>query len=214
MASDGFAGLFGPNTRGMFIAYYGIPNAELPPPGKQFLAELEAWGGEAGPDASAVYGAQAAEIMLDAIARSDGTRASVARELFETRIEAGMLGDIRFDPLRRSRRGARDDLSDHRRRGSGRSGDHDDGKPVEPAPPATRRDESRNQDRSRVSGFPDAKLPAVEGRAGLTRPPAQLSLQLSAGTTTSQKSSVRPVDSLTSSKEISVSSEGSLGVPP
>lgn len=42
MASDGFAGLFGPNTRGMFIAYYGIPNAELPPPGKQFLAELEA----------------------------------------------------------------------------------------------------------------------------------------------------------------------------
>ena len=55
---------------------------------------------------------------------------------------------------------------------------------------------------------------AVEGRAGQVARPPQRLLQLSAGTTTSQKSSVRPVDPLTCSKEISVSSEGSLGVPP
>ena len=35
--------------------------------------------------------------MLDAIARSDGTRASVTREVFGTRVEDGILGDIRFD---------------------------------------------------------------------------------------------------------------------
>ena len=35
--------------------------------------------------------------MLDAIARSDGTRASVTREVFRTRVEDGILGDIRFD---------------------------------------------------------------------------------------------------------------------
>jgi ABC-type branched-subunit amino acid transport system substrate-binding protein len=44
-----------------------------------------------------VYAAQAAEILLDAIARSDGTRSSVTRELFRTDVEDGILGDIRFD---------------------------------------------------------------------------------------------------------------------
>ncbi len=51
----------------------------------------------AGPDYAAAYGAQAAEILLEAIARSDGTRASVTREVFRTRVEDGILGDIRFD---------------------------------------------------------------------------------------------------------------------
>jgi hypothetical protein len=53
--------------------------------------------GSAHRPSSAVYGAQAAEIFLDAIARSDGTRASVTRELFETRVEDGLLGNISFD---------------------------------------------------------------------------------------------------------------------
>ena len=51
----------------------------------------------AGPDFGAAYGAQAAEILLDAIARSDGTRASVTREVFRTRVSDGILGNIRFD---------------------------------------------------------------------------------------------------------------------
>jgi ABC-type branched-subunit amino acid transport system substrate-binding protein len=35
--------------------------------------------------------------LLDAIARSDGTRASVTRELFRTRVTGGLLGDFTFD---------------------------------------------------------------------------------------------------------------------
>ena len=35
--------------------------------------------------------------MSDAIARSDGTRASVTRELRAATVEDGLLGDIRFD---------------------------------------------------------------------------------------------------------------------
>jgi ABC-type branched-subunit amino acid transport system substrate-binding protein len=35
--------------------------------------------------------------LIDAIARSDGTRKSVTRELFRTRIESGILGEVRFD---------------------------------------------------------------------------------------------------------------------
>ena len=81
----------------MYIGNYGIPNAELPPAGTRFLEELEAGGGDPGPDFSAVYGAQAAEILLDAIARSDGTRASVTEELRAATVEDGLLGDIRFD---------------------------------------------------------------------------------------------------------------------
>ena len=45
----------------------------------------------------ALYTAQATEVLLDAIARSDGSRASVARELLATRIKNGLIGDVRFD---------------------------------------------------------------------------------------------------------------------
>ena len=41
--------------------------------------------------------AQATEVLLDAIARSDGTRASVVEELFATKVENGILGSFSFD---------------------------------------------------------------------------------------------------------------------
>ena len=78
---------------------YGIPNDRLPPHGKAFLTSFAAErGGDRGPDLAASYGAQAAEILLDAIARSDGTRASVTNEIRSTEIRNGILGDISFDP--------------------------------------------------------------------------------------------------------------------
>jgi ABC-type branched-subunit amino acid transport system substrate-binding protein len=82
----------------MYVSNYGIPNSRLPLRGKRFLADL-AVGSGASPDSdlAAAYGGQAAEILLDAISRSDGTRASVTRELRRTRIDNGILGDIRFD---------------------------------------------------------------------------------------------------------------------
>ena len=88
----------GPAARGMYFSVSGVPNGELPPRGKQFLEEFEATrAGEPSPSYSAAYAAQAAEILLDAIARSDGTRSSVVRELRRTTVEDGILGDIRFD---------------------------------------------------------------------------------------------------------------------
>ena len=41
--------------------------------------------------------AQATEVLLDAIARSDGSRASVARELFRVRFSDGIVGRVAFD---------------------------------------------------------------------------------------------------------------------
>jgi DNA-binding SARP family transcriptional activator/ABC-type branched-subunit amino acid transport system substrate-binding protein/DNA-binding beta-propeller fold protein YncE len=104
IASDGFADFpaltaaAGPAAKGMYVGYAGLPDRKLPPTGRRFLEQFEeAHPGLRTPDFSAAYAAHATEILLDAIARSNGTRPSVARELRRTRIEGGMLGDIRFD---------------------------------------------------------------------------------------------------------------------
>jgi ABC-type branched-subunit amino acid transport system substrate-binding protein len=44
-----------------------------------------------------VYAAQAAELLLDAIARSNGSRESVVAALRRTHVERGLLGGIAFD---------------------------------------------------------------------------------------------------------------------
>jgi branched-chain amino acid transport system substrate-binding protein len=88
----------GPAARELYLSSgIGLPNGELPPAGKRFLENFEAREGEPSPSLYTAYAAQAAEILLDAIARSDGTRESVTRELLQTTIEDGILGDIDFD---------------------------------------------------------------------------------------------------------------------
>ena len=86
----------GPAALGVYFAYPGADISLLPPAGKRFLQDLKARTGKPSQFYTA-YAAQSAEILLDAIARSDGTRASVTKELFKTRVENGILGDIRFD---------------------------------------------------------------------------------------------------------------------
>jgi hypothetical protein len=44
-----------------------------------------------------LYGDVAASVLLDAIARSDGTRASITRELFASTTPAGVIGRFGFD---------------------------------------------------------------------------------------------------------------------
>jgi branched-chain amino acid transport system substrate-binding protein len=98
MPQEGLVRLAGPAAEGMYLALYGLPDSELPPAGERFLEEFEAaHGGQKPPWYMATYGAQAVEILLDAIARSDGTRPSVNAELRRTLVEDGILGDIRFD---------------------------------------------------------------------------------------------------------------------
>ena len=105
LASDGFARVedvvevTGAAARGLYVSVPGVPTERLGPAGEQFLRRLRGtrpagaepnlyWG---------AYGAQAAELLLEAIARSDGTRSSVTRQLLATRARNGILGDIRFD---------------------------------------------------------------------------------------------------------------------
>jgi hypothetical protein len=92
---------------GMFVTVPGIPPEQLPPAGRRFL---RAFGGPAFVDRGALgapEAAQATEVLLDAIARSDGTRASVVGELFETNVVNGHPRVVLVRPLRRHRPCAR-----------------------------------------------------------------------------------------------------------
>ena len=84
---------------GMYVTTTGRANESLGPAGRRFLREFSATQPEgAVPTALFVAeAAQAADALLEAIARSDGTRASVTRELRSLQIEDGILGTFGFD---------------------------------------------------------------------------------------------------------------------
>jgi branched-chain amino acid transport system substrate-binding protein len=103
VASDGFAEKrtitdAGGAASGMYVVNPGVPLRELGARAKRYATALAASDGSGSrPTAGSVYGAQAAKIMLDAIARSDGSRSGVTRRLFRTRVSDGLLGTFGFD---------------------------------------------------------------------------------------------------------------------
>jgi branched-chain amino acid transport system substrate-binding protein len=82
---------------GMFMSVAGVPIDQFDAPAQEFVDQLLA-GDLAGKniDPYAIYGAQSAQIILDAIAASDGTRADVIAKMFETSVEDGLLGTFTF----------------------------------------------------------------------------------------------------------------------
>jgi ABC-type branched-subunit amino acid transport system substrate-binding protein len=82
---------------GMFIVTGGVPTARLPAPGRRFVRAFARTQPSEKVDIFSVYAAQATETLVDAIGRSDGTRASILAELFKTRQPGGLIGDVRFD---------------------------------------------------------------------------------------------------------------------
>jgi branched-chain amino acid transport system substrate-binding protein len=95
----------GKAARGTYITATGLTPGHLPPAGARFVDRF-ARTLTAVPcrrracrkvEKTTVYAAQAASVLLDAIARSDGTRDSVVEELFRTRVDDGLLGSFRFD---------------------------------------------------------------------------------------------------------------------
>ena len=87
----------GPAARGMLVSLAGVVTEALPPEGREFVERFAATQPGATIEPSAVYAAQATEVVLDALARSDGTRGGVLDALFDTRISGGLLGDFGFD---------------------------------------------------------------------------------------------------------------------
>ncbi len=84
-------------ARDVYITSPLLPNERLGPRGQSFVREFGATKPGIAVWSSAVYAAAATEALLDAIARSDGTRASVTEHLLSTRLDNGILGPMRFD---------------------------------------------------------------------------------------------------------------------
>jgi branched-chain amino acid transport system substrate-binding protein len=85
------------NTRGAFFTVAGVPIDEFTGSAADFIAEFEPTLGGDPVDPYAIYGAQAAQILLDAIANSDYTRAGVIEQVFNTQVEGGFLGDFEIN---------------------------------------------------------------------------------------------------------------------
>ena len=110
--NDGAVKLFGPDgfttqatidgtggaAAGMYLSVAGQPIDRFTGKAKDFVDGLRN-----GPlsgkaiDPYAIYGGQAAQVMLDAIAASDGTRSDVTSKLFATNVDNGLLGSFSFN---------------------------------------------------------------------------------------------------------------------
>jgi branched-chain amino acid transport system substrate-binding protein len=90
----------GSAAQNMYVSYAGLPLEKLSKTGKAFIKAfgkfLHLKKGEL-PPPYAVYQAQGAQIMLEAIKRSNGTRASVTSQLFKTKVKNGIMGTFHFD---------------------------------------------------------------------------------------------------------------------
>jgi branched-chain amino acid transport system substrate-binding protein len=82
------------NARGMYLSVAGVSVDQLTGEGKTFIDGFKKSLGNEPVDPYAAYGAQAMSVLLDAIERSDGSRASVIAELFKTKVENGILGSF------------------------------------------------------------------------------------------------------------------------
>jgi branched-chain amino acid transport system substrate-binding protein len=91
-----FDGL-GRHARNIHVAVQGVPLERLGTKGRRFVEEFGATQPGSFVTTDAVYAAHATEILLDAIARSDGGRASVTRALLAAEVDDGLIGDVRFD---------------------------------------------------------------------------------------------------------------------
>jgi len=86
----------GPAARGLYVSATDVPPdaREQTPAGRRFARDF---GTLQAPVFGVLPAAQATDLVLDAIARSDGTRASVLEELRGAQVKHGILGDFRID---------------------------------------------------------------------------------------------------------------------
>jgi DNA-binding SARP family transcriptional activator/ABC-type branched-subunit amino acid transport system substrate-binding protein/streptogramin lyase len=82
----------GASARGVHVTRVGLATASLPPAGRELARRL---GRDT--DVMAIYAAAATEALLDAIAASDGTRASISAHLMQARREDSPIGPYAID---------------------------------------------------------------------------------------------------------------------
>jgi branched-chain amino acid transport system substrate-binding protein len=120
MAPDGFSDFTanGPAGAGMFITVAGVPPEKLTGAGKVFIKNFGAQIGKK-PNPYSAYAAQSMAVMLAAIAKSDGTRASVTDNLLHTKVVNGILGTFSINANGDT---TRNPVTVYQQVGSGKSG--------------------------------------------------------------------------------------------
>jgi branched-chain amino acid transport system substrate-binding protein len=102
IAPDGFSSFSdtwknsGGVANGMYISVAGQPNAKLPAAGKAFVKDFGAQVGQ-DPNPYSAYGAQAMQVMLDAVKTADGDRSKVSDALLQTNVTNGILGTFKIN---------------------------------------------------------------------------------------------------------------------
>ncbi len=102
MAPDGFTPISatiqgaGTASNGMTVSVAGLPNNALKGAGKAFVKAFSKADHRA-PDPYSVYAAQAADVLIQAIAQSNGSRADVAKQLFKVNLQSSILGNVSFN---------------------------------------------------------------------------------------------------------------------
>jgi branched-chain amino acid transport system substrate-binding protein len=87
----------GAASAGMYLSVAGQPIDSFQGAAKEFVDGLLAGPLSGKPiDPYAIYGGQSAQVMLDAIAASDGSRSDVISKLFASDVQDGLLGTFTF----------------------------------------------------------------------------------------------------------------------
>jgi branched-chain amino acid transport system substrate-binding protein len=103
IGSDGFvlSSLFDEAGKDKVEGMYGtaptLPLEKLGPKGKQFINDFQKEEGGKNIEVYSIYAAAAAQVLLDAIAKSDGTQADIVDKVRATTLDDSVVGPIKFD---------------------------------------------------------------------------------------------------------------------
>jgi len=86
----------GSAAEGATVSVAGLPNSALKGAGRAFVKAFTKADHKA-PDPYSVYAAQAAEIVVQAIKQSNGTRSDITKQLFRVKLAGSILGNVSFN---------------------------------------------------------------------------------------------------------------------
>jgi branched-chain amino acid transport system substrate-binding protein len=86
-----------PNAAGAFFSVAGVGIDKYKGAALKFIDGFKSELGGKPVDPYAILGAQAAQVLIDAIDKSDGSRSSVIDQIFKVKIDNGLIGSFEFN---------------------------------------------------------------------------------------------------------------------
>ncbi len=86
-----------PNAKGAFFSVAGVGIDKYTGAAKTFIDGFKSELGGKAVDPYAILGAQAAQVLLNAIEKSDGSRADVIDKVYATKVNDGLIGSFSFN---------------------------------------------------------------------------------------------------------------------